>query len=250
MSKWAEGTVVDNRHWTEQLYSLRVRAEVEPFVAGQFTRLALDVDGQRVARPYSYVNAPHEETLEFYSIVVPGGPLSGRLARLGHGDRVHVAPRASGLLTLDQIGDAEGLWLLATGTGLGPFLSILKCDTPWRRFARIVLAHAVRRSAELSYGHQIETLLAAHPRQLSYVPFVSRERCPSALPGRIPAAIDNGALEARCAMALAPGVTQVMICGNPEMVRDTTAALEARGLRLNKRREPGEISVENYWKAN
>lgn len=250
MSKWAEGTVVDNRHWTEQLYSLRVRAEIEPFVADQFTRLALDLDGERVARPYSYVNAPHEQTLEFYSIVVPGGPLSGRLARLTSGDRVYVAPRASGLLTLDQIGDAESLWLLATGTGLGPFLSILKSGAAWARFARIVLAHAVRHGAELAYRDRIEALLAARPQQLSYVPFVSRERCAFALPGRIPAAIESGALETRCGSRLAPGVAQVMICGNPRMVSDTTATLEARGLRLNKRREPGEISVENYWKAN
>lgn len=155
MRNFVEGRVVGKRRWTEQLFSLQVAAEVTPFYAGQFTKLALDINGEVVGRPYSFVNAPGEKSLEFYFIQVPKGLLSQRLATLEVGDAVWVSPRPSGFLTLAEVPESKHLWLLSTGTGIGPFLSILKTEAPWQRFERIILVHAVRHAEELAYGETI-----------------------------------------------------------------------------------------------
>jgi ferredoxin--NADP+ reductase len=247
LQKWVEGTVVGQKRWGERLYSLRVAADIAAFEAGQFAKLALAADAEMLARPYSFVNAPHERPHEFYYVTLPDGPLTQRLCRLGAGDSVWLAPRASGFLVLSEVPDASDLWLLATGTGIGPFLSILKSGTPWQRFRQVVLVHAVRHAVELTYRDTIERLLGEHGARMRAVSFVSREQAPGALHGRVPAAIDDGRLEAAAGVALSAGGSQVMLCGNPEMVADTTEALKRRGMKKNRRREPGHITIENYW---
>lgn len=247
MTKWVQGRVAGRRHWTGGLFSLRVEAPVDPFRAGQFTRVALDIGEERVARPYSYVNAPDERPLEFYLITVPGGPLTPRLAALESGDAIWVMPRPSGMLTLAEVPESEHLWLLSTGTAIGPFLSILKTPEPWRRFSRVVLVHAVRTAEELAYRELIGGFAHRREAQFAYVPFVSREDTAFAIRGRIPDAIRDGRLEARAGLEISAARSQVMVCGNPAMVEDSLAVLEARGLRRNKRREPGQVSVETYW---
>src|SRR3990167_8499061 len=147
MALWIEGHVVELHHWSDQLYSLRVEVDYPPFEAGQFTKIGLEIDGAIVGRPYSLVNAPDARPLDFYFIVVPGGPLTERLVQLKPGDKIMVGARPSGFLILKEVIEAEHLWLMATGTGIGPFLSILKTPTPWQRFKRVVLVHAVRTQA-------------------------------------------------------------------------------------------------------
>ena len=246
MSKFVEGTVIGRWRWTERLYSLQVTAKVVPFHAGQFTRLALDINGELVGRPYSFINAPGETPLEFYFIEVPGGLLTPRLAALEVGDAVWVSPQAAGLLTLSEVPDAKHLWLLSTGTGIGPFLSILKTEEPWQRFERVVLAHAVRYADELAYGETVRDFAQQHGEQFRFMPFVSREETDFALRARIPETIADGRLETRAGVALAPERSQVMLCGNTGMVRDTTEILLARGLKKNRRSDPGHITVEIY----
>ena len=242
MTRWLQGRVIDNRHWTEALFSLRVEGAPLDFEAGQFVRIALDVDGERVARPFSMVNPPQDPVLEFFGIVVPEGPLSPRLARLAPGDALQVAPNPAGFLVLPELPDAQTLWLLATGTGIAPYLSILRTEAPWRRFRNVVLVHAVRHARELVYREMLESF----PR-LRYVRFVSREPLPGALAGRIPAAIRDGRLEQAAGLKLAPDRSQIMLCGNPGMLKDTTAALVERGKRKHRRRAPGHITVESFW---
>jgi ferredoxin/flavodoxin---NADP+ reductase len=247
MSKWAEGTVVSQKHWTGQLYSLQIEAELAPFQAGQFTKLALAVDGEMVARPYSFANAPDERPHDFYYVVLPGNPLTPRLCMLEPGDTIYLTPHASGFLTLNEVPPGEHLWLLATGTALGPFLSILKTEATWQRFERVILVHAVRHAAELSYQDQIQALAAKRAGKFVFVPVVSREKTDFALRGRIPKAIADGQLEARAGVELSAKSSRLMVCGNPEMVVDTVHALQQRGLKKHRRRDPGQISVENYW---
>jgi ferredoxin/flavodoxin---NADP+ reductase len=247
VSRWVEGTVAAQKRWTDRLYSLSVNADIKSFEAGQFAKLALAIEGEMVARPYSFVNAPRERPHEFYYVVLPEGPLTSRLARLEPGDNVYLAPQASGFLVLSEVPEGENLWLIASGTGIGPFLSILKTDAPWQRFRQVVLVHAVRHPEELTYRDCIERLSSAHTGQMRFVPFLSRENTPPALHGRVPAAIDDGRLEAAAGVLLSAQSSQVMICGNPEMITDTTDALKRRGLRKHRRREPGHITVENYW---
>jgi len=246
MSKFVEGTVAGKRRWAERLYSLQVAAKVAPFQAGQFTKLALDINGEMVGRAYSFINAPGETPLEFYFVEVPGGLLTPRLAALEAGDSVWVSPQAAGFLTLAEVPNAKHLWLLSTSTGIAPFLPILKTAEPWQRFERIVLAHGVRHAGELAYGETIRDFAQQHGGQFCFVPFVSREETDFALRARIPEAIADGRLESRAGVVLAPENSQVMLCGNTGMVHDTTEILLARGLKKNRRSDPGHITVEIY----
>jgi ferredoxin--NADP+ reductase len=247
MQKWVEGTVAAQKRWTERLFSLKVDADVSAFEAGQFAKLALAVDGEMVARPYSFVNSPKERPHEFYYVTLPDGPLTRRLCKLEPGDTIYLAPRPAGFLAISEVPPGENLWLVSTGTGIGPFLSILKTEAPWQRFRRVVLVHAVRLAEELTYRDSIARLMSEHGEQMRAVSFVSRETAPGALPGRIPAAIEAGRLETAAGVELSAKTSQVMICGNPEMVKDTSEVLGRRGMKKHRRRDPGQISVENYW---
>jgi ferredoxin--NADP+ reductase len=212
-----------------------------PYEAGQFVRIALE---ERIARPFSFVNPPEDPVLEFYGIVVPEGPLSPRLARLRAGDRLLVASNPAGFLVLSEVPDAQTLWLVSTGTGIAPFLSILRTETPWRRFPNVVLVHAVRHTRELVYQDLIRKISKEH--SLRYVTFVSREAAPGSLAGRIPAAIRDGRLETAAGLALDQH-SHVMLCGNPDMLKDAAAVLAERGMRKHRRRAPGHITVESFW---
>jgi len=163
MSRWLAGSVVRLQPWTDRLYSIQITAEISPFVAGQFTRLALEIDGEVVARPYSFLNSPGDPLHEFYFVTVPGGPLTSRMVRLAPGDPILIAPQAAGFFTLNELPDAEVLWMLSTGTAIGPFLSILAAGEAWRRYTRVVLVHAVRTADELSYRERIQAYLQQYP---------------------------------------------------------------------------------------
>jgi ferredoxin--NADP+ reductase len=246
MSTWLEGRVVGNREWADGLFSLRVEGPRLVFEPGQFVRIGLDVDGERIARPFSIVNVPEDPAHEFYGIVVPEGPLSPRLARLRPGDRLFMASNPAGFLVLSEVPDVETLWLVSTGTGIAPFISMLRTETVWRRFRNVALVHAVRHAGELVYRELIEELKAG--KGLRYVPFVSREQAPAgALAGRIPAAVRDGRLEAAAGLKLAGETSHIMLCGNPDMLKDTSAALVERGMRKHRRRTPGHITVESFW---
>ena len=257
MPNWQQGRVIESRHWTESLFSLRVEAPPYRFEAGQFVKLALEAGGEHVARPFSFVNPPDDPVLEFYGVLVPGGLLSPHLARLAPGQTLDISDRPTGFLVLSEVPDAETLWLIATGTGLAPFLSILRTEAPWRRYANVVLVHAVRAARELVYREVIESIMTRHGGRFRYVTFVTRETVSEGprvagthaplLAGRVPAAIRDGRLEAAAGLALSAQSSQVMLCGNPDMVRDTTEVLKERGLRKHRRRAPGQITVENYW---
>lgn len=251
MSRWVKGTVVGKRLWTDRLVSLQVEAPAVTFVAGQFGRLALPAppgsSQDMVARPYSFVNTPEASPHEFYFITVSDGPLTPRLAALAAGDCVWLMPRGGGFLAISETPAADVLWCLSTGTGLGPFLSILRTAEPWEKFARVVLVHAVRFSGDLTYGDVIADIAAAHPGRFAHIPIVSREARAGTLAGRIPGAIRDGRLEARAGLALSADNSHVMLCGNPAMVDDTQEVLAARGMRRHRRKEPGHITVETYW---
>ena len=257
MPNWIQGRVIENRHWTDALFSLRVEAPPLRFEAGQFVKIALEIDGERVARAFSFANSPDDPVLEFYGVVIPDGMLSPRLERLAPGQTLEVSDRPTGFLVLSEVPDAETLWLIATGTGLAPFLSILRTEASWKRYAHVVLVHAVRTARELTYRDVIEDLMATHGERFRYVTLVTREavgegplvagvRAPL-LAGRVPAAIRDGRLEAAAGRGLVPESAQVLLCGNPAMVHDATETLKERGMRKNRRRTPGHITVENYW---
>ena len=254
MTDWVEGRVIEVIRWNQQLFSLRVDAELAPYEAGQFTRLALLLPApeapsgvERVAHAYSFVNPPNAGFHEFYVVLIPGGRLTPHLHRLTVGDTLQVARQASGFLTLNELPAGRDLWMLATGTAIGPFLSLLADGAVAERFEQLVLAHGVRLGEELSYQPLIHSLASRWPGRLHYVPFVTRESWPEGLAGRIPAALLDGRLEQRVGLTLQAEFSQVMLCGNPAMVKETLQALQSRGLSKHLRRAPGQVSMENYW---
>jgi ferredoxin/flavodoxin---NADP+ reductase len=252
MADWIPAEVVTNRHWNNDLFSLTLRANIEPFKAGQFTKLGLEIDGKMIQRAYSFVNPPSENLVEIYATRVADGLLSPRLHALQEGDTVFVSARANGYFTLNEVPESDHLWMLATGTAIGPYLSILlnsdtSANSVWKRYRKVVLIHAVRFASDLSYQAEINTLKERHPDQFIVQPFVSREPAMLSLPGRIPQAIADGMLERHVGLPLNPTTSQIMLCGNPEMVKDTKAALEAKGFEKNLRRKPGQITMEHYW---
>ncbi len=246
MANWLKGEVVEKREWTDGLFSLRIKAPLGDFIAGQFVRVGLEVDGEILARPYSLVNAPDEALLEIYFNVVTEGDLSIRLARLEVGELIYVSDRTSGFLTINEIPEAKDLWMLATGTGVGPFLSCLKTDEPWQRFDRIILGYSVKKKSQLAYAELISSICHRYPEQMSFVPFVTRETMPGAISTRITTSIENGELEDRIGLKMAAEHSHVMMCGNADMISQVSALLEQRGMHRHRRREPGHITTEKY----
>ncbi|MBH0088902.1 MULTISPECIES: ferredoxin--NADP reductase [Pseudoalteromonas] len=247
MSNWVEATVKSVTWWSETLFSLTVNANVEPFKAGQFTKLSIMDGDKRIARAYSYVNAPENPDLEFYLINVIDGLLSPCLAKLQPGETVLIEQRATGFFTLDEIPQSDQLWMLGTGTAIGPFLSILQQPDVWKKYKSINLVHGVRFNNDLSYQALINELLRVYPAQLNYIPVVSREEPLQGLSGRITSAIESNRLFEHVKLNPEPSNAQFMICGNPQMVKDTTALLIDKNFTRNRRKAPGNITVEQYW---
>lgn len=249
-SKYTRQTIVSIRTWVpDKLFSLRVtRDPAFAFQPGQFARLGLAEAGAppdaqpTLWRAYSMVSAPHEPELEFYSIVVPEGPFSPRLARLRPGDALYVDRTAFGFLTLDRFPDGEVLWLLATGTGLSAYLSMLRDPTARQRFPRIVLVHGVRTASELAYREELEAL-----EGVRYLPIATREALPGMPQARLTTLIADGGLETLAGLPLDPSTSRVMLCGNPGMLAEARKLLGERGFAPGRRGVPGNLAVENYW---
>ena len=139
------------------------------------------------------------------------------------------------------------MWMLGTGTGIAPFFSILNTDEPWQRLKKIVLVHAVRTLADLRYQEMVNSLKEKYGDRFLFQAFVSREVVEETINGRIPGTIEDGSLEERVGLQLDPDKSHIMLCGNPDMVKDSVEILKARGFAKNRRRTPGHITVENYW---
>lgn len=249
MPTWMQVEVAGVHHWHAGLFSLSVRHPGFVFKAGQFARIALpDAANEPLARAYSMVNAPGADTLEFIIAKVPGGELTPRLQRLQKGDDILLNSHPSGFFSLDHVPDGEALWMFATGTGIGPYLSLLKTSDLWQRFSQVQLVHGVRAAADLCYREDLQALQRQREGVFQYQPVVSRERHadPLYLHGRIPALISSGELEQRLGAVLNPSV-QVMLCGNPAMIQDARTALQGKGLKKHLKRNPGQITMEQYW---
>jgi len=273
-------TVLSKTTWTPNLFSFTVsRPDSFKFTAGQFVRLGVnpsqlkyykqlsavaDTDdddeelnetlNEDIFRAYSIVSSPFDEVLEFFSIVIPDGAFTSQLQHLEVGDELLLNTMPFGFLTLARYQKPlpKDLWLLATGTGLAPFLSMLQDLKTWEDYEHIILAYSARSTEELAYIDKIESLqedfgsLVDNPAKLIFIPIVTREAVEGALTERLPKLLLDGALQERAGIALDVDSTHVMLCGNPDMVEDTKETLKRLGLVMNRRGE-GNIAVENYW---
>lgn len=246
MSSWLSGRVVANRRLNDYLTSLVIDVDLGGYEAGQFVRIGLPDADDVLARPYSLVNTPEEQYLEVYFNLVEEGPLSPRLFDLQAGDEIMVASNPSGFLTVSEIPDCRHLWMVATGTGIGPFLAILKSEAAWQKFEKSILLYSVSHAHELAYQDVIENITAQRGDQFIFVPIVTREQHPGALGKRVPALMQDGSLEQHTGFAINADDSHVMMCGSSAMIADVSEALTARGMKKHRRRDPGHFTTEKY----
>ncbi|MGO4891343.1 ferredoxin--NADP reductase [Flavobacterium sp. W21_SRS_FM6] len=249
MAQWLDATVVKRIDWNDHLFSLRFSCDDFPnFKAGQFTKVGLlQDDGKIISRPYSLVNAPQDSELEIIAVPVEGGLLSPKLHELQVGDVLKVMAPPTGFLILDEVPQSRDLWLIATGTGVGPFLSILATQQVWATYHNIVLVYGARLQQDLAYLPLIKGWEEQYAGRFHFVPVVSREQGEDSLRGRIPALLKSGTIQSQVGLALTAQDSQVMLCGNPQMIEETVNLLTEMGLTKHLRRSPGQISMERYW---
>ena len=246
MASWLEGKVVENRRLNEYLTSLIIDVDIGGYEAGQFVRIGLPDNEEVLARPYSLVNTPQEKHLEVYFNLVEQGPLSPRLFDLQSGDDILVADNPSGFLTVSEVPDCRHLWMIATGTGIGPFLAILKSEAAWQQFEKIVLCYSVSYAGEMAYRDVIAGISDKHGDQFDFVPVVTREPHEGALGSRIPALMQDGSLEQHTGLAINAEDSHVMMCGSSAMITDVSAELISRDMKKHRHRDPGHFTTEKY----
>ena len=269
--------VIEVTRWAPTLLSFKVtRPDGFKFTAGQFVRLGIhgkdlqyfaqnhdaklitsetqgqpiDLDGY-VFRAYSVASSPYDEFIEFFSVVIPDGEFTSKVNHIQVGDSLLLNTTPFGYLTLAryQLPLPNDLWLLATGTGLAPFLSILKTIDVWQQYQRIILVYSARTSQELAYQAEIDAIKSIYGDNgaaFVFLPIVTREADYAGEKARIPNLILSGKLTELVGQKLDKERSHVMLCGNPQMVEDTKEALKSIGLTMNRRGE-GNIAVENYW---
>lgn len=250
--KFSIEKVLSVHKYTDTLFSFTLTRPAHfKFTAGQFARLGILVDGELVVRAYSIVSSPFDEILEFLSIVVPDGAFTSNLQHLKINDDVYLERIPYGFLTLARYQKPlpQDLWLLATGTGIAPFISMLQDFEVWKNYQNIRLVYSVRHADELAYVDKIQQLAETFGEGhtgFQFIPIVTRDEHFSGLKQRLPILIENGQLEQQAQLSFDVEKSHVMLCGNPQMVDDTKESLKQKGLTMNRRGE-GNIAVENYW---
>lgn len=247
--------VLDVHHWNDGLFSFK--ATRDPglrFENGQFIMVGLPHNGKPLMRAYSFASANWEEALEFFSIKVPDGPLTSRLQHLRPGDEILLSSKPTGTLLIHDLHPGKRLYLFATGTGLAPFLSVIKDPETYERFDRVILAHGVRHVADLAYYEHLTQDLPSHEllgdmihRQLLYYPTVTRE--PFRNQGRLTDLVTSDKLPADLGLPpLDPAEDRVMLCGSPGMLDDFRSILDRRGFRASKHiGDPGDYVFERAF---
>lgn len=254
VSNLSEERVLSVHHWNERLFSFRTTRDPGlRFRSGHFLMMGLKVEGRPLLRAYSVASAHYEDHLEFYSIKVPDGPLTSRLSHVQPGDPVFVSRKPTGTLVLSNLLPGRRLYLLGTGTGLAPFMSLIRDPEVYERFEQVIVVHGVRTVSELGYSDYIRSELPQNEligeevrAKLRYYPTVTREAFEHQ--GRITALLERGRLTADLGLpTLDSADDRVMICGSPAMLRDTVAILESRGFSEGSSSDPGEYVIERAF---
>jgi ferredoxin/flavodoxin---NADP+ reductase len=254
MSNLNQEQVVSVHHWNDSLFSFKTtRNPGFRFRNGHFVMIGLEVEGRPLLRAFSVVSPNYDEHLEFYSIKIADGALTSRLQHIEPGNQVLVGRKPTGTLVIDNLTPGKRLYLLATGTGLAPFMSIIRDPATYERYEHVIVAHGVRRETDLGYRAYIENELPEHElvgeqvkAQLLYYPTVTRE--PFRNQGRVTTLVDSGKMPADLGLpALSPEHDRVMICGSPTMLKDTVNLLEARGFAEGNTDSPGQYLIERAF---
>ena len=247
MITWMQGKVVENKRWSAELFTLSIKTEPLTFKAGQFILIGVKDGNDVIYRPYSLVNTPDASLLEVHFNTVKGGTLSPLLTDLTPGDSIQVSNRPTGLLTLEEVPDVKNLWFFATGTGVGPFISILKTSEPWHRFKKVVLCYAVKTLEDMAYIGELNEIQFAHEEQFCFIPFLTREVVTGTVNSRLTTYLESGDLEKKAQLVISAKSSHTMLCGNADMINDVTQLLEQKGLCRHSRSKPGQIAIEKYY---
>jgi ferredoxin--NADP+ reductase len=255
MSAFLEETVLSVHHWTDRLFSFTItRDPALRFSNGHFTMIGLrQPGGKPLLRAYSIVSANYEEHLEFLSIKVQDGPLTSQLQHIKVGDKIVVGKKPTGTLLIDYLLPGKNLYLLGSGTGLAPFLSVARDPATYERFEKVIVVHGVREVKELAYHDYLTHELPDHEflgdmvrEQMLYYPTVTRE--PFRNQGRITDLIESGKMQADLGLPkLDPVNDRVMICGSPGLLKDLKVILEKRGYSEGSTTSPGDFVVERAF---
>ncbi len=258
-SKFTYQKVIKSHFWVPgKLFSLYVtRYKDYHFLSGQFARISIPSQSQNynlrnIWRAYSIVTGPKQPYLEFYVVIIPGGILSQNLSKLKPNDELCIDNKAYGFLTIDQFTNGGDLWLIASGTGLSAYISILRDARTWSSFKKIILIHGVRKCEELTYSKDIKKFDEMNQKnsckkRFQYLPLVTRETIPGIPKARITTLLENGKLEMMLDRNLDPSLSKVMLCGNPQMLTETRKLLRLRGFYPGRRGAYGNIAMEKYW---
>jgi len=247
MPKWCDATIVDKKIWTEGLFTISITAnDVNEFEPGQFLQLGVEDGDALINRPYS-VASPTGDVLEFFIVLVDDGQLTPRLWKLEVGDTLKVSQRAAGSFTLKKSPAAECLWLVSTGTGLAPYIAMLRTAEPWEKYQKIIVVHGVRFAADLGYTDELKEFEKKDPERFTLIQALTRESTDGLLKGRIPALLESGELESVSGCQLRDDNSTVLLCGNPAMLDDMEEKLGTRGLKRHRKKSPGQIVLERYW---
>lgn len=248
MITWQAGKVVEKKKWCDDLYSIKIKTDPLSFKAGQFANIGIDTDDGIVYRPYSLVNNPDEDILEVHFNTVKTGRFSPLLTGLNIDSAISVANRAGGLLTLDQVPEERTeIWFCATGTGIGPFISILRHPDVWQRFDKVIVCYATKTEADMAYRDELDALKTQYPKQFRLASFITREETDNAIHGRYTTYLEAGKLEPYVGTDFDTTSSHVMLCGSSAMIEDMTKLLEQKGLRRHSRQVPGHIAIEKYF---
>jgi len=254
MSQVNQERVLSVHHWNDSLFSFKTtRSPSLRFRNGHFVMIGLEVEGRPLLRAFSFASANYDEHLEFYSIKVPDGPLTSRLRHIQPGDPILVGRKATGTLLLDHLLPGKRLYLLASGTGLAPFMSLIRDPETYERYEQVIVAHSVRLVSDLGYREYIERELAKHElvgehaqRQLLYYPTVTRERFRNQ--GRLTTLLETGKLPADLGLPrFDPAHDRVMICGGPSLLADLVTILENRGFEEGSSEDRGHYVIERAF---
>ncbi|MFI4847387.1 MAG: FAD-binding oxidoreductase [Candidatus Makana argininalis] len=248
MNKWVKGNLINIKHWTENIFTLILNAPVNFFIPGQFTKIRLKINNKKIHRSYSYVNPPKCKNLEFYLVSIKTGKFSKYLNFLQKGDDIYLRKESYGSFILNNIKSCKNLWMISTGTAIGPYLSILNQKDITNKFEKIILVHSVCLNKEFNYEKKITIIKNKYKNKLLMQKIISREKTYGSISGRIPILIYNGLLEYSVNLNINSKDSHVMLCGNPNMIKDTTKILEKyKGMRKNLFNNNGNITIENYW---
>ena len=255
MSAFQEETVLSVHHWTDRLFSFKTTRDASlRFSNGHFTMIGLRLEnGKPLLRAYSIVSANYEDHLEFLSIKVQDGPLTSRLQHIKVGDKIVVGRKPTGTLLINYLLPGKNLYLIGTGTGLAPFLSVARDPDTYERFEKVIVVHGVRDVAELAYREYLTCELPDHEflgemvtNQMLYYPTVTRE--PFVNQGRVTTLMESGKMQADLGLSkLDPATDRVMICGSPGMLRDLKHLLEKRGFMEGNTTKQGDFVIERAF---